>query len=80
MVTWLLEANPGVPAGMQVGFTGKGRRGRGVDVEVGPHYFLSSFLISSLLIPEYVYFYSMVYFLAPMYHLYLIIGTSLFFS
>src|SRR5260370_5467446 len=38
-VTWLLEADPGVPAGMQVGFTGKGRRGRGVDVEVGPHYF-----------------------------------------
>src|SRR5260370_40152693 len=38
-VTLLLEADPGVPAGMQVRFTGKGRRGRGVDVEVGPHYF-----------------------------------------
>src|SRR5260370_41776475 len=67
----LLEADPGVPAGMQVGFIGKGRRGRGVDVEVRFHFpqLLSYFLFFSSLSWSMFYFYSMVYFLVPMYHL-----------
>src|SRR5260370_659587 len=70
LVTCLLEANPGVPAGMQVGFIGKGRR-RGVDVEVWFHFsqLLSYFLFFSSLSQSMFYFYSMVYFLVPMYHL-----------
>src|SRR5260370_42608935 len=56
---------------MQVGFIGKGRRGRGVDVEVRFHFpqLLSYFLFFSSLSWSMFYFYSMVYFLVPMYHL-----------
>src|SRR5260370_1449589 len=78
LVTCLLGANPGVPAGMQVGFIGKGRR-RGVDVEVWFHFsqLLSYFLFFSLSRSMF-YFYSMVYFLVQCTILYLIIGTNKF--
>src|SRR5260370_29157352 len=78
-VTCLLEADPGVPAGMQVGFIGKGRRGRGVDVEVWFHFsqLLSYFLFFSSLSWSMFYFFTpWSIFLFQCTILYLIIGTS----